>query len=137
MGKNEKENYPEPIHAKGIEKILHQMKRCMCKIYKDDNAIGAGYFCKIVNLEKSFQIPVLLMNKNIFISINLNNNGVIKVSIDEDKTFLNINLDVSNIVHINESNNILVEIKNENNTKLDFIEINELLWRRSRNIKNC
>ncbi len=93
MEKNEKENYPEPINTKGTEKIFHQMKRCIFKIYKDDNVIGAGYFFKIANSEKSFQIPVLLMNKNIFLSINLNNNGVIKISIDEDKTFLNINLE--------------------------------------------
>ena len=56
------------------------MKKCICKIYKDDNV-------------HSFQILVLLMYKIIFLSINLNNNGIIKVSIDEDKTFLNINLE--------------------------------------------
>ena len=126
MEKNEKENYPEPINTKGIETILHQMKRCICKIYKDDNVIGAGYFFNIVNSEKLIQFPVLLMNNNIFLSLNSNNNGIIKVSIDEDKTFLNINLDVTYIIQINDSNSILVEIKNEEITKLDIIEISEL-----------
>jgi len=37
---------PYQISLKGIEKILFQMKNCICKIYPKDNEIATGFFAK-------------------------------------------------------------------------------------------
>ena len=40
-------NLIAPISIEGIETILFQMKNCICKIYKNEHKIGAGFFCRI------------------------------------------------------------------------------------------
>ena len=40
------ENYPIPVTIEGTNKILNQLKNCICKIEnKNDN--GTGFFCII------------------------------------------------------------------------------------------
>ena len=41
------ENSPIPINIEGVEKILFQMKNCICKILKENDTHGTGFFCKI------------------------------------------------------------------------------------------
>ena len=38
---------PIPVSLEGTRNILYQMENCICKIYKDNGAIGTGFFCKI------------------------------------------------------------------------------------------
>ena len=40
------ENSPEPISIEGTEKILFQMKKCVCKIIKKNGVNGTGFFLK-------------------------------------------------------------------------------------------
>ena len=61
-----------PISIEGIEKILFQMKNCICKIYKGEDKIGAGFFCKIP-FKDNF-LSILVINSTILIFLNLNNN---------------------------------------------------------------
>ena len=37
---------PEPVNIAGTEKILHQMKNCVCKI-KIGKINATGFFCKV------------------------------------------------------------------------------------------
>ena len=41
------EKYPRIISAEGTKKILEQMEKCVCKIYKEDGDTGTGFFCNI------------------------------------------------------------------------------------------
>ena len=41
----------DPINMTTTERILTQMKKCICKI-KIDNMNGTGFFCKIPNINK-------------------------------------------------------------------------------------
>ena len=43
------EQSPKPLSMKGIDKILFQMKNCVCKIYKSKGEQGSGFFCKITD----------------------------------------------------------------------------------------
>ncbi len=38
---------PIPVSIEGTKKILNQMENCICKIYKKNDDIGIGFFCKI------------------------------------------------------------------------------------------
>ena len=38
---------PIPVTLEGTRIILNQMENCICKIYKDNGAIGTGFFCEI------------------------------------------------------------------------------------------
>ena len=67
MEKTKLEKYirstPIPLYLEGIETILFQMKSCICKIFKENNVTGTGFFCKI-----PFQnnlLPVLITNNHI------------------------------------------------------------------------
>ena len=46
------ENSLIPVSAKDTEKILFQMKNCICKIFPKDGEKGTGFFCKIKFKEK-------------------------------------------------------------------------------------
>ena len=41
------ENSPSSVTAKGIEKILFQMKNCTCRIITENGNKGTGFICKI------------------------------------------------------------------------------------------
>ena len=50
---------PDPITIEGTERILLQMKNCICKIIKKDGEKGTGFFCKIPIPNNGF-LPVLI-----------------------------------------------------------------------------
>ena len=43
----------DPINMANTERILNQMKNCICKI-KIENIKATGFFCKIPNINKNF-----------------------------------------------------------------------------------
>ena len=53
------ENSPIPISIKKAEKILFQMKNCVCKIYTNEGKKGTGFFCKIPFPDESNLLCVL------------------------------------------------------------------------------
>jgi len=53
------DNFPNPVSIKATEKILFQMKNCICQIYKDSENIGIGYLCKIQYKNNNNYLPVL------------------------------------------------------------------------------
>jgi len=53
----------DSIPLEKMEKILNQMKNCICKIV--GNKTGTGFFCKI--LYKNELIPVLMTNYHMMI----------------------------------------------------------------------
>lgn len=44
---------PIPVSIEGTQKILNQMKKCVCKIH--NGATGTGFFCK-------YQIIIMKIN---------------------------------------------------------------------------
>ena len=75
-----------PIPIEGLEKILFQMKSCICKIFnKNTGQAGTGFFCKIPFPNKLNLLPVLITNNHALnqndietgkiIDININNNN--------------------------------------------------------------
>ena len=55
MNKEEKNNFEystKPISIEGTEKILFQMKNCICQIHKSNGKKGTGFFCKFLFKDK-------------------------------------------------------------------------------------
>ena len=129
-----------PISLEGARTILYQMENCICKIHKDNGAIGIGFFCKIPfnnNLLK-----VLITNNHVLNENEIDNNKIINISIinkekkeeikrikidNTRKKYTNKELDVT-IIEIKENkdkiNNYMEIDKEEIEKDKDIIEIN-------------
>ena len=53
------ENQSNPISLEQLEIIMEQMKKNLCKIYKQDGSFGSGFFCKIPFKDEFNMLPVL------------------------------------------------------------------------------
>ena len=74
-GLNDK--YPSPVTIEKTEKILKQMKECVCKIYSDNP--GTGFFTKIEN------ISVLITNNHVLKKGEIKKKGEIIYSFGNEK----------------------------------------------------
>ena len=113
---------PIPLSIKGMEDILVQMKKCVCKI-KKGNQTGTGFFAKIP-YEFKFKI-VLITNNHILNENDLKIGNVIKISINNEKEYKNIKIDDHRIVFTDKKNDItIIEIGEKDNIN-NFLEIDE------------
>jgi len=84
-----------PISIEGIEQILFQMKNCICKIYKNEDKIGVGFFCKIP-FKDNF-LNILVTNSSILNENDLKGEKNIIINISNNKKGKNIKIDSSRI----------------------------------------
>ena len=70
---------PMPVSLEGTRKILYQMENCICKIHKDNGAIGIGFFCEIPYNNNI--IKVLITNNHVLNENEIENNKIINISI--------------------------------------------------------
>ena len=122
------ENSVKPTSMEGMEKILYQMKNCICKIYKEDNIKASGFFCKIPFPDENNLITVLITNNHVLGKTDIEKDKVIKLSINNEKEGKNIIIDKKRKVFTNPKLDVtIIEIKpykdklNSNN----FLEIDE------------
>lgn len=119
------EKYPMQVSIKGTEKILKQMKNCVCKIYTDEGSkTGTGFFSKIQGPDKIF-INVLITNNHVLSEENLILGKTIKLSLNDEKEFKEILLNNLRYIYTNKSLDItFIEIKEEDEI-YDFLDIDE------------
>ena len=105
------------------EKILNQMKTCICKVIGDK--IGTGFFCKILYQNKL--IPVMITNYHVISDNYINNNKQIKISINENKDIININ-NKSKIYSskINEYDIMIIKL---NEDKYNYLELDQNIFK--------
>ena len=105
------------------EKILSQMKTCICKVIGDK--IGTGFFCKILYQNKL--IPVMITNYHVISDNYINNNKQIKISINENKDIININ-NKSKIYSskINEYDIMIIKL---NEDKYNYLELDQNIFK--------
>jgi len=90
------EKYPRPIKIEATEKILNQMKKNICKIYKKGGWKGTGFFCQI-NYNKN-KIPVIITNNHIIDENDIKKNNMIEISINNDNEIKTIILNDNRII---------------------------------------
>ena len=112
-------NYLESISGKTTEKIMYQLKNCICKVFSDNNEIYTGFFCKIPYKSKILQ--VLISNNKII----KNNDKEIKISINDDNEFKNIKInDKRKILRCDKLGVIFIEIKPKDKIK-NFLDLDD------------
>ena len=111
-----------PVSITGIEEILGQMKKCVCKI-KIGNKCGTGFFAKIPDQIKYKN--VLITNNHILKKHDLKIGNIIKISINNEKEYKKINIDDKRLILTDEKKDLtIIEIKEKDNIN-KFIEIDE------------
>ena len=120
MEDSEKEKFiktsPQPVSIKGTEKILDQMKNCVCRIY--NNGKGTGFFTKIPY--KSKLLPVLITNNHVLGQKDIENEKTITFYLSNDnKKVKTIKMDENRLRYTNEKLDVtIIEIK-ESSDKLN------------------
>jgi len=120
-------DYPIPITIDKTEKILKQMKECVCRIYS--KVKGTGFFTKIDNM------PVLITNYHVLTSEDIITKKEIKYSFGQDKKlrFINYKLETRKIYEDKDLDFIIIEIKTQDNiNENNFLEIDEDLEEREK-----
>ena len=116
------ESMPNPISIKGIEKILFQMKKCICKIYKDNEIKGIGFLFKIQF--KNNLMPVLCTNNLVLNENDIEINNKIDLFINEDTEHKIIQIDKTRKIFINSKLKLtIIEIMPENDNIKYFLDI--------------
>ena len=128
----EKEKYPKIISAEGTKKILEQMEKSICKIFKRDGKKGTGFFCNIRYENKD--IPVMMTNYRIIDDKYIKENDGIEVTINDDKEKVKILLN-NKIIYTNEEYDItIIEIRNEKEKIKNYMKIDEKYLNSNSNI---
>ena len=125
-GIDEKEliDYPKPVFMEGMEIILNQMKRYICKICMNDGTKGTGFFCKIPLINEQELLNVFITNNHIINEDFLKNEkNEIIVKLDNDKIVKKIKLK-NKLYHTNKEYDItIIEIKKDIDEINDFLEL--------------
>ena len=112
----------DKISITKTEKILNQIKNCVCKI--NGNKIGTGFFCKI--LYKNKLIPILMTNYRVLNDNNLLDIGKeINVYINGKLKIININKD--NKIYSSEEHDLVI-IKLKDNFLDNYLEIDQNIF---------
>ena len=112
----------EPVSIERTEKIINQMKNCVCKIYSNGST-GTGFFTKIPY--KNETIKVLITNNHVLDEEEIKNNNIITYIInnnEEDQK--NIELNDKRIRYTNKELDIaIIEINEDKDDIHNYIEI--------------
>ena len=121
------EKSPKPISFENTEKILSQMKNCICKIHKNNGEKGTGFFCKIPYTNQSKLLTVLITNNHVLNENDLKNNNIINYTLKDDKQIRKIKIDNNKrkIYTSKELDITFIEIKQNEDNINEFLEIDE------------
>ena len=116
----------DPISLSTMEKISHQMKTCICKIYIN-GGIGTGFFSKIPYNNEL--LKVLITNNHILGENEIKNNKILTISLNDEKETKNIKLNNKRKIYINEILDVtIIEIDENKDNIHDYIELdNEII----------
>lgn len=118
------ESYPEPVYSDLMEKILDQMRKCVCKVCIDNVEKGTGFFCKIPDKDKV--LPVLITNNHVInekilekenykITLSINNDNEFKeIELKDRKKYTNKDYDIT-----------IIEIKEEKDNIKHYLDLDK------------
>ena len=113
---------PIPVSINNIEKILQQMKKCVCKI-KKEKLKGSGFFAKLPY--KSTLKNVLITNKHILNKDDLKVGKILKVSINNEEEYKEIEMDGKRLILVDEEKDLtIIEIREKDKIN-NYLDIDE------------
>lgn len=127
--KNSEVNINSSMNIEDKENIYKKIKSSICKILINNNKEGYGFFCQIMNRNKSNIIPVLITNYTTLSIEYIKTNENIKLLLNEDQEIKNIPLDDSRINYTNEEINItIIGINPKTDGINSFLEIDNNIF---------
>ena len=104
------ENALEPISIEKTEKIIDQMKKCVCKIYTNGSK-GTGFFAKIPY--KNMTKKVLITNNHVLGENEIKTNKIISYIVNNnEKDKKRIKIDDKRLKYTNENLDVtIIEMK--------------------------
>ena len=116
------ENSFKPISIEDLDKIIFQMKNCVCQINKN-NKIYTGFFCKIPFPDNFNLLPILITTNKLLDENNLDNNINIEIKLNNNKNIKQIELnDKRKIIKIEKLGLALIQIDKNDNIE-NFLEL--------------
>ena len=141
MEEIKKEKYlnesPIPISIEQTEKILIQMRKSICKIFKGHN--GTGFFCKFPLLNSKEYLYVLITNNHILGKDDIKNNSTVTFTIGDETNIRNIKINTKRKKYTNVELDItIIEINPEkdNISKNNFLELDDNINQDEESLKN-
>jgi len=117
------ESSPIPVTIQNTETILSQMKNSICKIYKCN---GTGFFCNIIF--QNFDFKALITNYHVINKKYIEDNKIIKISLNDEKEKKDIELDKRRIYFNDKYDITIIEIKNSDKIKVNYLKIDEKIF---------
>ena len=96
-------------------KIIEQMEKSICKIIKNDETFGTGFFCNIPHQGQN--LKVLITSNHLINKSYINNNKIIKISFDDDKILKEIKIDDNKTIYTSKYDDISIIEMNETEFK--------------------
>jgi len=119
-------NFVKPVTAESTQKILEQMKNCICKV-KNNQIIGIGFFCRIP-YKNNTKINVLITSYQIIDDFYLNQNNQINLLLNDYNELKIINLDPSRKIFSTKNfNTTIIELK-QNDNITNYLELDDNLF---------
>ena len=109
-------NNPDSLSPEQMRQALNQMEISICKIKKENNIFGTGFFCKIPFPNKLSLLPVVITCNHVLDSNDISQGKKINFSLNNDKFQYSIIIDKSRITYTNfKYDATVIEIKPEQN----------------------
>ena len=115
-------DYPKPVFIEETEKILRQMKKSVCKIFKKDGQKGTGFFCKIP-LNSKIYLPTFITNNHIIDEQYLNKENDILIKWNDGKNTTSLNFK-NKFRYTNKTYDITIIVINEK-IDVEFLTLDE------------
>ena len=116
-------NFIEPVSIEISEKIIWQMKKCVCKIYIK-GTIGTGFFTKIP-YNNNF-LNVLITNNHILGENEIKNDTIITITLNNETERKLIKINDKRKRYTNEILDVtIIEIEDKKDGIYDYIELDE------------
>ena len=115
-----------------IEKILFQMKNCICKIKVKENTFGTGFFCKIPFPDRFNFWPVLITCNHVLDENSLALDSKIEFTLDNDKLKKSIVINNSRRIYTSKDKDItIIEINpQDDNINYDaFLNVDDNIYK--------
>ena len=125
-----------PINISGMEKIIDQMKKYICKIHKKGEK-STGFFCKIPYPDSSHLLNVLITNNHVLNEEDIQNGKEFTLSINNEEEYKTIIIDDTRKKYTSKEYDItLIEIKENKDEIYDFLEVNEKINKYEKYLKD-
>ena len=119
------DKYPIPVIIEGTNKILYQLKNCICKI-ENKNGNGTGFFCHISYKNK--KLKVLITNNHVIDEDIIKENEKINISINDEEEYKIIELKNKKIYTSKEYDTTIIEIWETENIN-NYLEIDDKIYK--------